>query len=90
MNAYAHSGESKHGPVIPRMLWTVLLGGTIGRVVGLFSARFVAEVFYQVRPTDLLMLAFPSLATLAAASVASLPAVLRAARIDLTVALRFE
>jgi ABC-type antimicrobial peptide transport system permease subunit len=72
------------------MLSTVLLGGTMGIVVGLFSARFVAEVFYQVRPTDLLMLAFPSLAILAATSVAPLPAALRATRIDPTVALRFE
>jgi hypothetical protein len=89
MSAWAHFGQLKRRPVIATMLWTVLRGSTIA-LAGLFSARFVAEIFCQVRPTDLLMLAFTSLAILAAASVATLLEVLRATRTDPTVALRFE
>ncbi|HXX13404.1 MAG TPA: hypothetical protein VEJ47_00735 [Candidatus Eremiobacteraceae bacterium] len=89
MSAWAHFGPLKRRPVIAAMLWTELRGGTIA-LAGLFSAWFMAELFHQLRPTDLLMLVFPSLAILAAASVASMREVLRATRIDSTVALRFE
>jgi putative ABC transport system permease protein len=72
------------------MVWTLLSGGIIGLAAGLFSSRYIAELFYQVRPTDIVMLAFPPVAILAAACVASLPAVLRATRIDPTAALHCE
>jgi putative ABC transport system permease protein len=72
------------------MVWTLLSGGTIGLAAGLFSSRYIADLFYQVRPTDVVMLAFPPLAILAAACLASLPAVLRATRIDPTAALHCE
>ena len=72
------------------MVWTLLSGGTMGLAAGLFSSRYIAELFYQVRPTDVVMLTFPPVAILAAACVASLPAVLRATRIEPTVALHCE
>lgn len=72
------------------MVWTVLAGGAIGLASGLFLSRYIADLFYQVRPTDTVMLLFPPLAILAAACLASLPAVLRATHIDPTTALHCE
>jgi putative ABC transport system permease protein len=43
---------------------------------------YMAALFYEVKPTDLAMLAFPWLALLGTAVLASLPPVARAARID--------
>ncbi|MGB7434179.1 MAG: ABC transporter permease [Candidatus Acidiferrum sp.] len=72
------------------MVWTVLFGGCAGLGAGLFLSRYIAELLYQVQATDVGMLVFPPLAILGAACVASLPAVLRATRIDPTVALHCE
>lgn len=82
-------------PAIARLvtfpiLISILAGGTIGLAAGLLSVRSLNELFYQVRPTDLPMLAFPSLAILAAASLAALPAVFRAIRTDPAKTLRAE
>jgi hypothetical protein len=46
------------------------------------SVRFIESLFYQVKATDLPMLAFPSLALLATALLAALPGVIRAVRVD--------
>jgi putative ABC transport system permease protein len=69
---------------------TILAGGAAGLTAGLLSVRYLEELFYQVRPTDLPILAFPSLAILAAASLAALPAVLSAIRTDPATILRSE
>ena len=73
-----------------QVLSMVLLGAAAGIALGLTSVRFVASLFYQVKPTDLQMLAFPMLAILAGAVVAALRPVLQAVRIDPASLLRAE
>jgi len=60
----------------------VLVGAAAGLALGLASARYIESLLFQVKATDLGMLAIPSLAILAAALLAALPAVIRAVRID--------
>jgi len=60
----------------------ILGGAAAGLILGIISARSLQSLFYQVKPTDLAMLALPSLTILAAAALASLPAVLNAVRTD--------
>jgi ABC-type lipoprotein release transport system permease subunit len=54
------------------------------------SVRLIESLFYQVKATDLQILALPSLAILAGALLAALPAVIRAVRIDPVTMLRAE
>ncbi len=68
----------------------VLLGAIAGLALGMASVRYIESLLYQVKPTDLAMLALPSLAILAAALLAALPAVIRAVRIDPATTLRAE
>ena len=58
----------------------VLVGAVVGIALGLASVRFIETLLYQVRATDISWLILPWLAILAAALIASLPAVLRAVR----------
>jgi len=69
---------------------TVAVGAMMGMVAGLFSARYLTEIFYQVRPTDGSMLALPAAAIVVAACIAALPATLRALRTDPASTLRAE
>jgi putative ABC transport system permease protein len=68
----------------------VLLGAAAGVGVGMVSVRFIESLFYQVKAADLQMLAPPSLAILAGAFLAAVPAVIRAVRIDPITMLRAE
>ncbi len=68
----------------------VLLGAAAGVGLGLVSVRLIESLFYQVKATDLQMLALPSLTILAGALLAALPAVIRAVRIDPVTMLRAE
>jgi predicted permease len=68
----------------------VVAGALAGFALGMASVRYIETLFYQVRATDLGMLAFPSLTILAAALLAALPAVIRAVRIDPVKMLRAE
>jgi predicted permease len=68
----------------------VLVGALAGLALGMASVRYIESLFYQVKATDLGMLALPSLAIVAAALLASLPAVIRAVRIDPATTLRAE
>ena len=68
----------------------IALGGCAGVALGLGAARYVASLFYQVKPTDADMIALPTCAILLTALVATLPAVLRALRTDPTEILRAE
>jgi predicted permease len=68
----------------------VLIGAAAGVGLGMMSVRLIESMFYQVKATDLQMLALPSLAILAGAVVAALPAVIRAVRIDPVTMLRAE
>ncbi len=68
----------------------LLLGAAAGLALGLGSARYIATLLYQVKPTDAPMLALPVITILSAAILAALPPVLRAIRIDPSEMLRTE
>jgi predicted permease len=68
----------------------VLVGAATGLALGMASARYIETLLYQVKATDLGVLALPSLAIVAAALLAALPAVIRAVRIDPVQMLRAE
>ena len=68
----------------------VLAGALAGLALGMASVRYIEALLYQVKATDLAMLALPSFTILAAALLAALPAVIHAVRIDPVSALRSE
>jgi ABC-type antimicrobial peptide transport system permease subunit len=68
----------------------VFAGAAAGVAGGLTLARYVESLFYQVKATDLGILAIPSLTILVAALIAMLPAVLNALRVDPVKMLRSE
>ena len=59
-----------------------LAGALAGGALGMASVRYIETLLYQVRPTDLGVLALPPLTLLTAGLLAALPAVIRAVRID--------
>ena len=68
----------------------LFVGATAGLVAGVASERYFETILYQVRVTDVSMLAIPVLTIFAAALIAALPPVLHAVRIDPAVTLRAE
>ncbi len=68
----------------------VLVGAVVGIGLGMLSVRYVESLFYQVKATDLQMLALPSLAILAGALLAALRPVMQAVRIEPVSMLRAE
>jgi predicted permease len=68
----------------------VIAGAIAGLALGMASARFMGSLFYQVKATDLPMLALPSLALFAVTLLAAVPAVIRAVKIDPIAMLRAE
>ena len=70
---------------------SMVVGGALaGLALSLILVRYLESLFYQVKPTDPGILAFPFLAILAAALLAELPAVINAVRIDPVAMLRAE
>jgi ABC-type antimicrobial peptide transport system permease subunit len=68
----------------------VLAGALAGLVLGMASVRYIESLLYEVKATELVLLALPSLTILATALLAALPAVIRAVRIDPATMLRAE
>jgi ABC-type antimicrobial peptide transport system permease subunit len=68
----------------------VLAGTVVGLGLGMISVRYIETLLYQVRPGDPAMLTLPLVTILASALLASVPAVLRAVRIDPVKMLRSE
>jgi predicted permease len=68
----------------------VCVGAMVGLGLGIASTRYIASLLYQVKTTDLGVLAIPSLIILATALLAAVPAVIRALRIDPVAMLRAE
>jgi hypothetical protein len=68
----------------------VAAGAVAGLALGMASVRYIESLLYQVKATDPEALAIPSLAILAAALLAALPALLHAVRIDPANVLRAE
>ena len=72
-------------------VFSMVLAGTLaGLALGMAAVRYLESLFYQVKPTDLAMLALPSLAILAAALLAALPPVIHAVQTDPLTVLRSE
>jgi putative ABC transport system permease protein len=68
----------------------VLMGAVVGVGLGMLSVRYVESLFYQVKATEVEMLAIPSLAILLGAFLAALRPVMQAVRIDPASMLRAE
>jgi len=68
----------------------VVLGAIAGVALGMASVRYIESLLYEVKGTDMRMLMIPSLAILAAALLAALPAMIRAVRIDPVAMLRAD
>ena len=68
----------------------VALGAIAGVWAGVASSRYIGSLLYEVKTTDLAMLALPAVMILAVAVLASVPAVIRAIRIDPVQMLRCE
>lgn len=68
----------------------VVVGAGMGLALGMVSTHWIASLLYQVKPTDPVMLVVPSLIILVTASLAAIPAVFRALRIDPVAMLRAE
>jgi len=76
--------------VIADVFGMVAAGAVAGLALGMASVRYIDSLFYQVKPTGSGALALPSLAILAVALLAALPAVIRAVRLDPVMMLRSE
>ena len=68
----------------------IAAGAAAGLALGMFSTRYLESLLYQVKPTELSILAIPSAILLAAAIFASVPAILRAIYTDPAEILRAE
>ncbi|MGA7707107.1 MAG: FtsX-like permease family protein, partial [Acidobacteriaceae bacterium] len=76
--------------VTTQVFVTVMIGAAAGIALGMASIRYVQTLLFGVKGTDPSMLIGPALILLAAVLLATLPAVVRAARIDPTIMLRAE
>jgi len=68
----------------------VVIGAVAGLALGFWSIRYIETLLYQVKATEVSMLAVPSLVLFAAAFLAAIPAAIRAVRIDPVAMLRAE
>jgi predicted permease len=66
------------------------VGAATGMALGLLSEKYIDTLLYQVKTTDLAMIALPLATIVIAAVLAALPPVLRALRIDPAAMLRAE
>jgi predicted permease len=82
------------GDIVRRVMFDffsmVIAGALVGLALGRASAHYIETLLYHVKPTDLGVLALPSLIVLAAALVAAMPALIHAVRIDPVNVLRAE
>jgi ABC-type antimicrobial peptide transport system permease subunit len=76
--------------VIGDIFAVVLAGALLGILLGSGSVRFIESLLFQVKATDLGVLALPAVIIFAVALLAALPAVIRAVRIDPATMLRSE
>jgi putative ABC transport system permease protein len=69
---------------------TVVVGIPAGLAGGFASARFVASILFEVKPSDFASIALPLACLLVGAGVAAIRPALRATRVDPMAALRYE
>lgn len=68
----------------------VILGGTIGGLLAMGSAKYIESLLYEVDASDPSMLVIPTATIFAAVLLAATPAIVRAVRIDPARTLRAE
>jgi len=68
----------------------LFIGSLAGLVLGMASARFMEALFYQVKASDPAIMVLPAAILFAVALLASIPAVIRAVRIDPASMLRVD
>ena len=78
------------GRVARRTVGIVCVGSIVGLAAGIAFGRFVEALLFEVTPTDVASLAVPAAVLAIAAVLASLPAAVRAVRIDPAKTLRTE
>ncbi len=76
--------------VITDVFAVVLAGLLVGIISGIASIRFIETLLFEVKATDVGVLALPTVTILAVSLLAALPAVVRAVRIDPVTMLRSE
>jgi predicted lysophospholipase L1 biosynthesis ABC-type transport system permease subunit len=76
--------------VLSEVLLVTMIGLAAGAASGLALSRLVTSVLFEVKPTDFWSIALPVVCLFLANALAALPPVLRAARVDPMVALRYE
>jgi predicted permease len=76
--------------VVQPVLLVVIAGAAAGLALGVGSSRYIESLFYDTTATDRLMLAWPPIMMIAVATLAALPSVLHALRIDPVRVLRTE
>ncbi len=76
--------------ITTQIVVTVFIGAAAGIALGMASVRYVQTLLFGVKGSAPSMLIAPTLVVLAAALLAALPAVLRAARIDPSIMLRAD
>jgi putative ABC transport system permease protein len=70
--------------------FAVLTGMFAGLVCGLGLTRYIQSLLYEVKATDMVMLALPCSIILAVACIAAVPAILRAIQVDPSMMLRAD
>ena len=78
------------GLVLLEVGYVTIIGLITGAACGIASARFVTALLYQVTPSDMWSITAPLACLIVACGLSALLPALRAARVDPTVALRYE
>jgi putative ABC transport system permease protein len=76
--------------LVLHLLALVLVGSSIGIILGFLSVRFIETLLFEVKATDIGVLALPTATIFAVALIAAVPAIVRAVRIDPATMLRLE
>ena len=76
--------------LVLRLFALVLAGSLTGIALGFVSARFIETLLFEVKATDVDVLALPTVMIFAVALLAALPAIVQAVRIDPATMLRLE
>jgi predicted lysophospholipase L1 biosynthesis ABC-type transport system permease subunit len=74
--------------VVTDVCWMILAGAAGGLALSVLSGRYLQDLLYQVKVTDLRMLTLPCLTILGAALLAFIRPIVRAVRIDRVAMLR--
>ena len=82
--------EQHRGLILNQVFAVVAAGAAAGVALGMASMRYVETLLFGVKGSDPTMLVVPAAVLLAAASLAAIPAVVRAARTDPAIMLRTQ